>query len=84
MGSSPTRQRARGPTVGPVDDHARIDEDRALSVRLDVHLDRQPVVGRLRPEQGQDEPFVGWLGFVDALRRLHDARDAATRGKELT
>jgi hypothetical protein len=40
-----------------------------LSVRLDVHLDRQPITGRLRTDWGNDERFVGWLGFIDTLRR---------------
>ena len=35
-------------------------------------MDREPIKGRLRPERGSDEVFVGWLGFVDALKRLHD------------
>jgi hypothetical protein len=55
-----------------MDDQARSDEDRALHVRLDVDLDREPVCGRLRGERGGDERFVGWLGFVDALKRLHE------------
>jgi hypothetical protein len=48
------------------------DEDRVVSVRLDVCLDRQPISGRLRTERGVDEQFVGWLGFVDALKRLNE------------
>jgi hypothetical protein len=48
-------------------------DDRALTVRLDLNLDREPICGRLRTERGADERFVGWLGFVDALKRLHDA-----------
>jgi hypothetical protein len=56
-----------------MDDHSSgTDEDRALSVRLDVHLDREPISGRLRAEGGVDEQFVGWLGFADALRRVHE------------
>jgi hypothetical protein len=51
------------------------DEDRVVSVRLDVWLDRQPISGRLRTERGADEQFVGWLGFVDALKRLHELED---------
>jgi hypothetical protein len=43
-----------------------------LRVRLDLDLDSEPVRGRLWDEQGTDEPFVGWLGFVDALKRCHD------------
>jgi hypothetical protein len=46
-------------------------EGRELSVQLDINLDRQPVTGRLRIPGGGDERFVGWLGFVDALRRVH-------------
>jgi hypothetical protein len=42
-----------------------------LSVHLDVYLDRQPISGRVRTASGVDERFVGWLGFVDALQRLH-------------
>lgn len=62
-----------------MDDQARHDEDRALSVHLDLCLDRQPVSGRLRTQHGDDERFVGWLGFVDALQRLH-ASATATKG----
>jgi hypothetical protein len=55
-----------------MDDHARADEDAVLRVRLDLHLDREPICGRLRTERGADERFVGWLGFVEALKRLQD------------
>jgi hypothetical protein len=55
-----------------MDDHDR-DHDRRLSVQLDVHLARRPVTGRLRSTQGADERFVGWLGFVDALKRMDRA-----------
>lgn len=55
-----------------MEDRDPSDEDRALSVRLDVHLDRRPISGRLRTDGGADERFVGWLGFVDALTRLHE------------
>ena len=51
----------------------RSDEEGALSVQLVVHLDRQPVTGRVRTAGGGDERFVGWLGFVDALKRAHEA-----------
>jgi len=47
-------------------------DDRTLRLRLDVQLDRQPITGRLRTDGGAEETFVGWLGFADALRRLHD------------
>ncbi len=56
-----------------MDDTARTDEDRRLSVRLDLFLDRHPICGRLRSEQGAEEPFVGWLGFIASLKRLHTA-----------
>lgn len=55
-----------------MDDQAGNDEDRTLSVQLDLDLDRQPVSGRLRVEWGADERFVGWLGFVDVLKRLQE------------
>ncbi len=43
-----------------------------LSVRLQLFLDCEPVRGRLQAEDGTEEHFVGWLGFVDALKRCHD------------
>jgi hypothetical protein len=52
----------------PADHH-----DRTLRLRLDVLLDRQPIAGRLRTDDGtHEEPFEGWLGFADALRSLRD------------
>jgi hypothetical protein len=65
-----------------VDDHVGFDEDRALSVRLDIHLDREPIRGRLRTVEGDDERFVGWLGFVDALKRLHEHQGSPRPGEE--
>jgi hypothetical protein len=61
-----------------MDEGGRSHDDRALRVRLDLHLDREPICGRLRAEGGADERFVGWLGFVDALKRLQER--AADRG----
>jgi hypothetical protein len=60
-----------------MDDRQGRGEERTLSLRLDVQLDRQPIGGRLRTDWGAEETFVGWLGFVDALRRLHDLRGPA-------
>jgi hypothetical protein len=57
-----------------VDDRSLPDDEHTLELRLEVQLDRQPIGGRLRTEWGAEETFVGWLGFVDALRRLHDLR----------
>ena len=54
------------------------DDERTLRVRLDLHLDRRPIRGRLRTEWGADERFVGWLGFVDALKRLHEVESRRT------
>jgi hypothetical protein len=50
--------------------------DRALDVELRLHLDRQPLSGRLRSKHGVEETFVGWLGFVEALRTLQDLGDS--------
>jgi hypothetical protein len=58
------------PTVDGVDLSAP-DEGRMLSLHLDLYVDTRPIRGRLRSERGADEPFVGWLGFADALRRVH-------------
>jgi hypothetical protein len=58
-----------------VDDHSSRDEDPVLRVQLELHLDRQPISGRLRLERGAEEPFVGWLGFVDALKRLNERKE---------
>jgi hypothetical protein len=58
-----------------MNDQVRADEDPALTVQLVVHLDRQPISGRLRTEAGAEERFQGWLGFVDALQRLHEGRE---------
>jgi hypothetical protein len=46
-----------------------------------VCLDRQPVSGRLRTERGADEQFVGWLGFVDALKRLQELEDQSANAE---
>jgi hypothetical protein len=54
-----------------MDEHAGTDKDRTLRVQLELNVDRQPISGRLRTERGEDERFEGWLGFVEALERLH-------------
>jgi hypothetical protein len=64
-----------------VDDQPVFEEANVLRLQLELHLDREPISGRLRTRWGAEERFVGWLGFVEALRRLqqHDegAADAA-------
>jgi hypothetical protein len=57
-----------------MDDQAPTDRSRRLSVQLDLSLDSEPISGRLRSERGHTQEFVGWLGFVEALRRLSDAQ----------
>lgn len=47
-------------------------DGRPLSVRIDVQLDRQPIRGRLVTRWGAEERFEGWLGFAEALTRLHE------------
>jgi hypothetical protein len=59
-----------------MDDQARADEEGVLRVQLELHLNRQPISGRLRSGRGAEEPFVGWLGFIDALKRLQEQGDA--------
>jgi hypothetical protein len=46
-------------------------DETTLRLRLDVRLDRRPVCGALRTEEGAEELFVGWVEFVGALDRLH-------------
>jgi hypothetical protein len=53
-----------------VDDRPASEEANVLRLQLELNLGREPISGRLRTRQGAEEPFVGWLGFVDALRRL--------------
>jgi hypothetical protein len=53
-----------------VDDQPVFEEANVLRLQLELHLDREPISGRLRTRWGAEERFVGWLGFVDALRRL--------------
>jgi hypothetical protein len=57
-----------------MDDEISAGQDYPLRVQLDLDLDRQPVSGRLRAQWGADERFEGWLGFVDALKRLREQR----------
>jgi len=57
-----------------MDDETSADQDYPLRVQLDLDLDRQPISGRLRTRWGADNRFEGWLGFVDALRRLQEQR----------
>jgi hypothetical protein len=52
----------------------REPDDKPLRLQLELHLEREPICGRLRCERGEDdEEFVGWLGFVEALRRLAES-----------
>ena len=57
-----------------MDDETSAGQDYPLRVQLDLDLDRQPISGRLRTQWGADERFEGWLGFVDALKRLQEQR----------
>jgi hypothetical protein len=60
-----------------VDDQLGAEEANVLRLQLELHLDREPISGRLRTRWGAEERFVGWLGFVDALRRLQQEDDGA-------
>ncbi len=50
--------------------------DRALTVRLDLYLDREPICGRLRTMRGADERFVGWLGFARRVEEVARRRES--------
>jgi hypothetical protein len=54
------------------DHHTAPDEEVVLKMQLELRIECEPISGRLRAEGGVDEEFVGWIGFLDALRRLHD------------
>jgi hypothetical protein len=58
-----------------MDDEGGIDEERGIRAQLDLHLEPHPVRGRLRTEQGDDEQFVGWIGFVEAMKRLGEVQE---------
>jgi hypothetical protein len=60
-----------------VDDRPAAEEANVLRLQLELRLDCEPISGRLRTEWGAEEPFVGWLGFVDALRRLQEEDEGA-------
>jgi hypothetical protein len=60
-----------------VDDRPASDEANVLRLQLELNLDVEPISGRLRTQGGAEEPFVGWLGFVDALRRLQHEDESA-------
>ena len=60
-----------------MDDQPIYEAANVLRLQLELHLDREPISGRLRTEWGAEEPFVGWLGFVDALRRLQQQDEDA-------
>jgi hypothetical protein len=61
-----------------MDDQAGADEEVVLRVQLELHLNRQPISGRLRSGRGAEERFVGWLGFIDALKRLQEQGEGST------
>jgi hypothetical protein len=66
-----------------MDDQLPSEEENVLRLQLELNLDREPISGCLRTGRGAEEPFVGWLGFVDALRRLQqEDEDAADPGPE--
>ena len=60
-----------------MDDQPASEEADVLRLQLELHLDREPITGRLRTGWGAEERFVGWLGFVDALRRLQQRDEGA-------
>jgi hypothetical protein len=70
-----------------VNDQNSSEDGNVLRLQLELHLDREPISGRLRTRWGAEEQFVGWLGFVDALRRLQQPGEGAadpTEGPEVS
>jgi hypothetical protein len=55
-----------------MDDHAGPDDADVLCAQLELNLNCEPISGRLRTARGAEERFVGWLGFIDALKRLQE------------
>jgi uncharacterized protein YbjT (DUF2867 family) len=51
------------------------DSDHLLRLGLELHLGSRPLRGRLRSREGIVEEFVGWLGFIEALRALRALGD---------
>lgn len=66
----------------PMDDAATEGRKLELTVQLQLELGREPVRGLLRIEDGTEERFVGWLGFVEALKRLREANPAPGSERE--
>ena len=60
-----------------MDDQPATGEADVLRLQLELHLDREPITGRLLTGWGAEERFVGWLGFVDALGRLQQRDEGA-------
>jgi hypothetical protein len=56
-----------------MDDAATGGTKLELTIQLQLEHGHEPVRGVLRIEDGSEERFVGWLGFVDALKRLCEA-----------
>jgi hypothetical protein len=65
-----------------MDDAATEGRKLELTVQLQLELGREPVRGLLRMEDGTEERFVGWLGFVEALKRLWEADPAPGSERE--
>jgi hypothetical protein len=65
-----------------MDDEATVGRNDKLTVQLELELGREPVTGCLRTEDGTVERFVGWLGFVDALKRLREVESPGRPERE--
>ena len=61
-----------------MDDQAGPDEAHVLQLQLELNLNREPITGRLRTRWGAEQRFVGWLGFIDALKRLQQQDEGST------
>ena len=65
-----------------MDDQAGPEETDVLRLQLELDLRREPIRGRLRSQRGTEERFVGWLGFIDALKRLQQDEGSADPAAE--
>ena len=63
-------------------------EFRHCRIWVDVELGRDPISGAIQADDGEQRPFVGWLGLISAIEaliaadRLAPVRTTATNRDE--